>query len=69
MAGLPLALPAAVTTRTVHRLIENHASTRGDSIALSEGASSYSYRELNAAANVLDAALDILTEVGIPTIE
>ena len=42
-----------MTTRTVHRLIENHASTRGDSIALIEGASSYSYRELNAAANVL----------------
>ena len=37
----------------MHRLIENHASTRGDSIALIDGASSFSYRELNAAANVL----------------
>jgi hypothetical protein len=40
-------------TRTVHRLIENHAALRGDAIALVEGASSCSYRELNSAANVL----------------
>ena len=51
-AGLPLALLAAVT-RTVHRLIENHASTRGEAIALIEGDASCTYRELNAAANVL----------------
>lgn len=42
-----------MTTRTVHRLIEQHATTRGDAIALVEGQSSCSYRELNAAANVL----------------
>lgn len=40
-------------TRTVHRLIEDHASRRGDAIALIEGESCRSYRELNAAANVL----------------
>ena len=40
-------------TRTVHRLIENHASTRGDAIALVEGEASFTYRELNASANVL----------------
>ncbi|MGH9239952.1 MAG: AMP-binding protein [Vicinamibacterales bacterium] len=40
-------------TRTVHRLIENHAALRGDAIALVDGESSCSYRELNAAANVL----------------
>jgi hypothetical protein len=37
----------------VHRLIENHAALRGDAIALVDGESSCSYRELNAAANVL----------------
>jgi hypothetical protein len=52
MPGLPIALLAAVT-RTVHRLIENHAALRGDAIALVDGGSSCSYRELNAAANVL----------------
>lgn len=40
-------------TRTVHRLIENHAALRGDAIALVDGESSCSYRALNAAANVL----------------
>jgi non-ribosomal peptide synthetase component F len=40
-------------TRTVHRLIERHAATNGDAIAIIDGDSSYSYRELNAAANVL----------------
>ena len=40
-------------TQTVHRLIENHAALRGDAIALVDGESSCSYRELNAAANVL----------------
>lgn len=40
-------------TRTVHRLIENHAAFRGNAIALVDGESSCSYRELNAAANVL----------------
>ena len=40
-------------TRTVHRLIENYAALCGDAIALVEGASSCSYRELNSAANVL----------------
>jgi hypothetical protein len=40
-------------TRTIHRLIENHAATRGDAIAVVDGESSCSYRALNAAANVL----------------
>lgn len=40
-------------TRTVHRLIEHHAALRGDAIALVDGESACSYRELNAAANVL----------------
>jgi hypothetical protein len=40
-------------TRTVHRLIENHAALRGGAIALVDGESCCSYRELNAAANVL----------------
>jgi non-ribosomal peptide synthetase component F len=40
-------------TKTVHRLIENHAALRGDAIALVDGESSCSYRDLNAAANVL----------------
>ena len=40
-------------THTVHRLIEKHAALRGDAIALVDGESSCSYRELNAAANVL----------------
>src|SRR5688572_33383101 len=39
--------------RTVHRLIENHAALRGEAIALVDGESSCSYRDLNAAANVL----------------
>lgn len=40
-------------TRTVHRLIENQAATRGDAIALIEREASFTYRELNTAANVL----------------
>ena len=40
-------------TRTVHRLIESHATHRGDAIALVDGESSCSYRELNGAANVV----------------
>jgi non-ribosomal peptide synthetase component F len=37
----------------VHRLIERHAATSGDAIAIIDGESSCSYRELNAAANIL----------------
>lgn len=40
-------------TRTIHRLIEQHATARGDAIAVVDRESSYSYRELNAAANVM----------------
>jgi hypothetical protein len=40
-------------TRTVHRLIERHAATNGDALAVVDGESSCSYRELNGAANVL----------------
>ena len=37
----------------MHRLIERHAATNGDALAVIDGESSCSYRELNAAANVL----------------
>ena len=47
-----LALTAAVM-RSVHRIIELHAATNGDVPAVIDAASSCSYRELNAAANVL----------------
>jgi arthrofactin-type cyclic lipopeptide synthetase B len=40
-------------TRTIHGLIEGHAAGRGDAIALVDGELSCSYRQLNAAANVL----------------
>ena len=40
-------------TCTVHRLIERHAAIKGDAIAVIDGESSCSYRELNAAANVM----------------
>jgi nonribosomal peptide synthetase DhbF len=39
-------------TRTIHGLIEGHAAARGDAIALVDGESFCSYRQLNAAANV-----------------
>jgi non-ribosomal peptide synthetase component F len=38
--------------RAIHRLIEGHVATRGDAPAVVEGDRSYSYRELNAAANL-----------------
>ena len=40
-------------TQTVHRIIERHAAITGDQLAVIDGGSSCSYRELNAAANVL----------------
>ena len=38
--------------RAIHRLIEGHVATIGDAIAVVEGDRAYSYRELNAAANL-----------------
>ena len=38
--------------RAIHRLIEGHAATTGDALAVVEGDRTYSYRELNAAANL-----------------
>ena len=40
-------------TQTVHRIIERHAAINADAVAVIDGGSSCSYRELNAAANVL----------------
>jgi non-ribosomal peptide synthetase component F len=37
--------------QAIHRLIEGHVTTNGDAIAIAEGDRSWSYRELNAAAN------------------
>ena len=39
--------------RSVHRIIEMHAATSGDTPAIIESASACSYRELNTAANTL----------------
>jgi non-ribosomal peptide synthetase component F len=47
-----LALLAAVMT-AIHRLIEVHAATNGDALAIVDGDRSMSYRELNATANTL----------------
>ena len=38
--------------RAIHRLIEGHVATTGDALAVVEGDRAYSYRELNAAANL-----------------
>jgi non-ribosomal peptide synthetase component F len=38
--------------RAIHRLIEGHVATIGNAIAVVEGDRAYSYRELNAAANL-----------------
>jgi len=50
-AGSEFALPSVVL-RAIHRLIEGHAATTGDALAVVEGDRTYSYRELNAAANL-----------------
>jgi non-ribosomal peptide synthetase component F len=38
--------------RAIHRLIEGHVATTGDALAVVEGDRAYSYRDLNAAANL-----------------
>ena len=42
----------SIVLRAIHRLIEGHVATSGDALAVVEGDRAYSYRELNAAANL-----------------
>lgn len=50
--GPSLALLGAVM-RAIHRLIESHAASNGEAIAIADRNRNISYRELNAAANAL----------------
>jgi len=52
LSGPALALLAA-EMRAIHRLVEEHAATSGETIAIADCDRGVSYRELNAAANVL----------------
>jgi hypothetical protein len=48
-----LAQVEAVTTESIHRVIEHHAATRGDLVAIADQNRACSYRELNYRANAL----------------
>lgn len=53
LGGLRLALQPAVTNAAIHRLIEQHAASRGGDIAIVDGDRQVTYRELNQGANAL----------------
>jgi non-ribosomal peptide synthetase component F len=44
---------AAVVTPAIHRLVEQHAASRGDTLAIVDGGRAVTYRELNTRANVV----------------
>ena len=48
-----LAPSADVTSESVHRVIEHHAATRGDLVAIADRDRSCSYRQLNNSANAV----------------